>query len=65
MPVSTVVVEQEFSASGNILDKRRSIMSPKSIQVQVCVDDWTKAQHRQQEIYQELVYDFFDNDQTT
>ncbi|KAK3218710.1 hypothetical protein Dsin_012680 [Dipteronia sinensis] len=47
-PVSTVAVEQEFSAGGNILDPRRSLLSPESIQVQVCVDDWIKAQNRQQ-----------------
>ncbi|KAK3193351.1 hypothetical protein Dsin_024661 [Dipteronia sinensis] len=41
---STVAVEQEFNAGGNILDVRRSLLSPKSIQMQTCVDDWTKAQ---------------------
>ena len=46
-PVSTVVVEQEFSARGNILDEQRSCLTPKSLQMQVCVDDWTKAQYRQ------------------
>ncbi|KAK2645995.1 hypothetical protein Ddye_021190 [Dipteronia dyeriana] len=45
-PVSTVTVEQEFSAGGNILDARRSLLSPESNQVQVCVDDWTKAGYR-------------------
>ncbi|KAK2648739.1 hypothetical protein Ddye_016228 [Dipteronia dyeriana] len=44
--VSTVAVEQEFSAGGNIVDARRSLLSPESIQVQVCVDDWTKAEYR-------------------
>ncbi|KAK2655304.1 hypothetical protein Ddye_008356, partial [Dipteronia dyeriana] len=32
--VSTVVVEQEFSMGGNILDARRSLLSPESIRVQ-------------------------------
>ncbi|KAK3205998.1 hypothetical protein Dsin_020044 [Dipteronia sinensis] len=64
-PVSTVAVKQEFSAHGNIMDPRRSLLSPESIQVQVCVDDWTKTQNRQQEIEQEALYDFFDNDHTT
>ncbi|KAK3204573.1 hypothetical protein Dsin_018619 [Dipteronia sinensis] len=45
-PVSTVAVEQEFSTGGNILDERRSVMSSETIQVEVCVDDWTKAQKR-------------------
>ncbi|KAK0573143.1 hypothetical protein LWI29_003563 [Acer saccharum] len=38
-PVSTVAVEQEFSAGGNILDPRRSAMSPQSLEIQACVDD--------------------------
>ncbi|KAK2637059.1 hypothetical protein Ddye_031851 [Dipteronia dyeriana] len=37
----------------------------KSIQVQVCVDDWTKAGYRQQEMESEVIYDFFDDDHTT
>ncbi|KAK3195654.1 hypothetical protein Dsin_026964 [Dipteronia sinensis] len=62
-PVSTVAVEQQFSAGGNILDPIRSLMSPKSLQMQFCVEDWTKAQYRQQEIDQEESYDFFKDDQ--
>ncbi|KAK2649774.1 hypothetical protein Ddye_017263 [Dipteronia dyeriana] len=64
-PVSTVAVEQEFSMSGNILDARRSLLSPESIQVQVCVDDLTKAGYRQQEMEPGVIYDFFDDDHTT
>ncbi|KAK2645470.1 hypothetical protein Ddye_020665 [Dipteronia dyeriana] len=64
-PVSTVAVEQEFSAGGNILDLRRSLLSPETIQVQVCVDDWTKAKYRRQEMEPEVIYDFFDDDHTT
>ncbi|KAK2653495.1 hypothetical protein Ddye_013351 [Dipteronia dyeriana] len=64
-PVSTVVVEQNFSAGKNILDARRSLLSPESIQVQVCVDEWTKAEYRQQEMEPEVIYDFFDDDHTT
>ncbi|KAI9165216.1 hypothetical protein LWI28_009816 [Acer negundo] len=61
-PVSTVAVEQEFSAGGNILDERHSCLTPKALQIQVCVDDWTKAQYRQQEIEHEITYDFFKDD---
>ncbi|KAK2648334.1 hypothetical protein Ddye_015823 [Dipteronia dyeriana] len=64
-PVSTVAVEQEFSVGGNILVARRSLLSPESIQVQVCVDDWTKAGYRQQEMESEVIYDFFNDDHTT
>ncbi|KAK2656701.1 hypothetical protein Ddye_009753 [Dipteronia dyeriana] len=64
-PVSTVDVEQKFSAGGNILEARRSFLSQESIQVQVCVDDWTKVEYRQQEMESEVIYDFFDDDHTT
>ncbi|KAK0577731.1 hypothetical protein LWI29_037671 [Acer saccharum] len=64
-PVSTVAVEQEFSAGGNILDPRRSVMCPQSLEMQACVDDWTKAKYRQQELQPEIVNDFFEGDQTT
>ncbi|KAK3211978.1 hypothetical protein Dsin_016684 [Dipteronia sinensis] len=46
-PVSTVAVEQEFSAGGNILEPRRSILCPQSLEAQACVDDWTKVKFRQ------------------
>ncbi|KAK2634040.1 hypothetical protein Ddye_028832 [Dipteronia dyeriana] len=63
-PVSTVAVEQEFSAGGNILDLRRSVLCPQSLEAQACVDDWTKAKFRQQELEPEIVNDFFEDDQT-
>ncbi|KAI9180161.1 hypothetical protein LWI28_001881 [Acer negundo] len=63
--VSTVAVEQEFSAGGNILEPRRSVMSPQSLEMQACVDDWTKAKYRQQELQPEIVNDFFEDDQIT
>ena len=40
-------------------------MSPDSIKAQFCLDDWTKAKYWQQEIDQEPMYRFFENDQTT
>ena len=46
--VSTVDVEQAFSAGGNILDETRSNMTPESLEVQACVDDWTRAAIRDQ-----------------
>ena len=63
--VSTVVLEQEFSAGDNILDATRSFLSLDSIQVQACVDDWIKAQYWQQEIDQEQTYVYFENGQIT
>ncbi|KAL5844173.1 hypothetical protein ACOSQ4_010131 [Xanthoceras sorbifolium] len=46
-PVSTVTVELEFSAGGNVLDERRPLLSPDPIQIQLCVDNWTKATYWQ------------------
>ena len=64
-PVSTVAVEQEFSARKNVLDPKRSCLSPDSLEAQVLVEDWTKAKYKQQEMeYQqfeeELTYDIID-----
>ncbi|KAK2662375.1 hypothetical protein Ddye_000949 [Dipteronia dyeriana] len=64
-PVSIVAVEQEFSTGGNIMGARRSLLSPESIQVQVCVVDWTKTEYRQQEMEPEVIYGFFNDDHTT
>ena len=56
--ILTATVEQEFNAGGNMLDATRSFLS------QACLDNWTKAQYRQQEIDQEPSYDYFKNYQT-
>ncbi|KAI9165047.1 hypothetical protein LWI28_006596 [Acer negundo] len=53
------------TSGGNILEPRRSVMSPQSLEMQACVDDWTKAKYRQQELQPEIVNDFFKDDQTT
>ncbi|CAH9083978.1 unnamed protein product [Cuscuta europaea] len=50
MPISTVAVEQEFSAAGNILTDYRTRLSPSSLETLVCFHDWLKAQRRTQEI---------------
>ena len=57
-PVSIVAVEQQFSAGSNILDPTRSSMSPYSIEAQAYLDDWTKAEFRQQEQEHEQTYKF-------
>ena len=44
IPVSTIAVEQQFSADGNILDASHPSMSSDSIEVQACLDNWTNAQ---------------------
>ncbi|XP_057997545.1 uncharacterized protein LOC131176514 [Hevea brasiliensis] len=59
-PVSTVAVEQAFSAGGSILDETRSNMVPESLEAQTCLDDWIKAALRQQEITREGNEDLYD-----
>ena len=59
MPVSTVAVEQTFSAGG-ILDQTCSSMSPDSVEAQACLDDWTKAMLRQQKILREQSEEFME-----
>ena len=63
-PCSTVAVEQLFSSGGNILDVRRSRLTPQNLEKQVCVEDWTKARFRQQELDQ-TNDEFFDDGATT
>ena len=48
-PVSTVTVEQVFSAGRSILDETLSSISPESLEAQACLHDWSKANHRIQE----------------
>ncbi|KAK0578384.1 hypothetical protein LWI29_009603 [Acer saccharum] len=64
-PNSRGRITKPKSPGGIILDPRRSAMSPQSLEIQACVDDWTKAKYRQQELQLELVNDFFEGDQTT
>ena len=64
-PCSTVAVEQAFSIGGNILDDRRSRLSPDSVEVQICVDDWTKAAYRQQEMDRNIESEFFNDEDIT
>ncbi|RAL44308.1 hypothetical protein DM860_015668 [Cuscuta australis] len=49
VPVSTVAVEQQFSASGNILTDFRSCLSAESLETIVCNRDWLLARRRAQE----------------
>ena len=63
-PVSIVAVKQQFRVVGNILNATCSFMSLDSVEAKVCLDDWTKAQYRQQKIDQEQTYEYFKNDQT-
>ncbi|VFQ76583.1 unnamed protein product [Cuscuta campestris] len=47
--VSTVAVEREFSAGGNILTDYRSCLNAESLETLVCNQDWLLARRRAQE----------------
>ncbi|WCJ29526.1 Zinc finger BED domain-containing protein RICESLEEPER 2 [Euphorbia peplus] len=48
VPASTVAVEQTFSRGGHILDPKRSKLAPESLESQVCLNDWKRAELRTQ-----------------
>ena len=60
-PVSTVVVEQAFSLWGNILEARRSSLHLSTLEITTCIDDWTRADLRQQEDAPDEFENLFDN----
>ncbi|CAH9089989.1 unnamed protein product [Cuscuta europaea] len=60
MSVSTVAVEQEFSAAGNVLTDYRTRLSANSLETLVCFHDWLKAKRRTQEISIEPIRHFME-----
>ncbi|KAL6572715.1 hypothetical protein OROMI_013673 [Orobanche minor] len=50
VPASTISVEQAFSTGGYILDERRSRLTPQNLEAQALMNDWVKAELRQQEL---------------
>ncbi|VFQ69880.1 unnamed protein product [Cuscuta campestris] len=61
VPVSTVAVEQEFSAGGNILTDSRSCLSAESLETLVCNRDWLLARRRAQESEYDFNFDHYMN----
>ncbi|RAL40030.1 hypothetical protein DM860_008170 [Cuscuta australis] len=61
VPVSTVAVEREFSASGNILTDYRSCLSAESLETLVCNQDWLLARRRAQESSYQLESEHYMN----
>ncbi|VFQ70498.1 unnamed protein product [Cuscuta campestris] len=59
--VSTVAVEQEFSAGGNILTDFRTSLSAESLETLVCNRDWLLARCRAQESRYEFNSDHYMN----
>ncbi|KAK3226797.1 hypothetical protein Dsin_006659 [Dipteronia sinensis] len=48
IPVSTVSSEQAFSTSKQIIEPRRSCLTPKTVEVLTCVRDWKHSRKRLQ-----------------
>ncbi|RAL52296.1 hypothetical protein DM860_016145 [Cuscuta australis] len=61
VPVSTVAVEREFSAGGNILTDFRSCLSAESLETLVCNKDWLLARRRAQESTYQLESEHYMN----
>ncbi|RAL41385.1 hypothetical protein DM860_010179 [Cuscuta australis] len=61
VPVSTVAVEREFSAGGNILIDYRSCLSAESLETLVCNQDWLLARRRAQEASYQLESEHYMN----
>ncbi|VFQ86138.1 unnamed protein product, partial [Cuscuta campestris] len=61
VPVSTVAVEREFSAGGNILTDYRSCLNAESLETLVCNLDWLLARRRAQESSYQLKSEHYMN----
>ncbi|RAL43499.1 hypothetical protein DM860_012640 [Cuscuta australis] len=61
VPVSTVAVEREFSAGGNILTDYRSCLNVESLETLVCNQDWLLARRRAQESSYQLESEHYMN----
>ncbi|VFQ61395.1 unnamed protein product [Cuscuta campestris] len=59
--VSTVAVEREFSAGGNILTDYRSCLNAESLETLVCNQDWLLARRRAQESSYQLESEHYMN----
>ncbi|KAI3901087.1 hypothetical protein MKW92_042387 [Papaver armeniacum] len=62
-PASTVASESVFSASGRVLSKKRSRLSPDILEALVCIKDWNDAKKRRQDFndtYEEVFSDVED-----
>ncbi|RAL49314.1 hypothetical protein DM860_012747 [Cuscuta australis] len=61
VPVSTVAVEREFSADGNILTDYRSCLNAESLETLVCNQDWLLTRRRAQESSYQLELEHYMN----
>ena len=59
--VSSVTSERAFSASGRVLDDRRTSLKPETLEMCVCFKDWLDAENRSQD----RSYDHNDNEEGT
>ena len=45
IPVSTVSSESAFSTGGRVVDQYRSSLSPSTVEVLVCTQDWLREEY--------------------
>jgi hypothetical protein len=47
VPISTIAVKQAFSIGRNILSETRTSMARDVVEIQSCLNDWTKVEDHQ------------------
>ena len=50
IPASTVASEQAFSASGRLIDPRRTMLQEETVETCMCLRDWYQAEDREQHL---------------
>ena len=45
IPITTVASEATFSAGGRVIDTYRASLSPETVQVLLCGEDWCRSLH--------------------
>eukprot|EP00268_Persea_americana_P052841 TRINITY_DN5940_c0_g1_i8.p2 TRINITY_DN5940_c0_g1~~TRINITY_DN5940_c0_g1_i8.p2 ORF type:complete len:231 (-),score=19.87 TRINITY_DN5940_c0_g1_i8:180-872(-) len=54
IPASTVASEQAFSASGRLIDPRRTMLQEETVETCMCLRDWYLVEDREQHIDEEF-----------
>ncbi|XXG68569.1 hypothetical protein AAC387_Pa06g1626 [Persea americana] len=54
IPASTVASEQAFSASGRLIDPRRTMLQEETVETCMCLRDWYLVEDKEQHIDEEF-----------
>ena len=54
IPASTVASEQTFSASGRLINPRRTMLQEETVETCMCLRDWYLAENKEQHIDEEF-----------